>query len=467
MQVPDWQSPLDVAFDRADRYLAGLPDRAVRAQAGVPELRATLGGPLPDDGEDPRQVIAELADRADAGLLPTGSGRFFGWVFGGALPAALAADWLTSAWDQNAFIAGSSPVAAAVEAVAAGWLTEVLGLPPACSVGFVTGTQMAHATALAAARGELLRRCGWDVERSGLAGAPRIRVLAGAERHSTLDRAVRLVGLGTDSIVAVEADGQGRMSPDGLRAALLDGSGPTLVCAQLGNVNTGAVDPIGEICEIAADAGAWVHVDGAFGMWAAASPTLRPLVFELDQADSWATDAHKWLNVPYDSGLVFCAHPEAHRAAMSMQASYLGQGAADERDPLDYNPEASRRARGLPVYAALRSLGRTGLAELIERSCALARRFAAALAEDPRVEVLNEVVLNQVLVRFLGPDGDHDANTRQVVAAVQRDGTCWMTGTTWHGMSAMRISVSNWSTDEADVDRSVEAVLGCLAGVGS
>ena len=467
MQVPDWQSPLDVAFDRAGRYLAGLPDRAVRAQAGVPELRATLGGPLPDDGEDPRQVIAELADRADAGLLPTGSGRFFGWVFGGALPAALAADWLTSAWDQNAFIAGSSPVAAAVEAVAAGWLTEVLGLPPACSVGFVTGTQMAHATALAAARGELLRRCGWDVERSGLAGAPRIRVLAGAERHSTLDRAVRLVGLGTDSIVAVEADGQGRMSPDALRAALRDGSGPTLVCAQLGNVNTGAVDPIGVICEIAADAGAWVHVDGAFGMWAAASPTLRPLVFELDQADSWATDAHKWLNVPYDSGLVFCAHPEAHRAAMSMQASYLGQGAADERDPLDYNPEASRRARGLPVYAALRSLGRTGLAELIERSCALARRFAAALAEDPRVEVLNEVVLNQVLVRFLGPDGDHDANTRQVVAGVQRDGTCWMTGTTWHGMSAMRISVSNWSTDEADVDRSVEAVLGCLAGVGS
>ena len=466
MQVPDWQSPLDVAFDRAGRYLAGLPDRAVRAQAGVPELRATLGGPLPDDGEDPRQVIAELADRADAGLLPTGSGRFFGWVFGGALPAALAADWLTSAWDQNAFIAGSSPVAAAVEAVAAGWLTEVLGLPPACSVGFVTGTQMAHATALAAARGELLRRCGWDVERSGLAGAPRIRVLAGAERHSTLDRAVRLVGLGTDSIVAVDADGQGRMSPDALRAALRDGSGPTLVCAQLGNVNTGAVDPIGVICEIAADAGAWVHVDGAFGMWAAASPTLRPLVFELDQADSWATDAHKWLNVPYDSGLVFCAHPEAHRAAMSMQASYLGQGAADERDPLDYNPEASRRARGLPVYAALRSLGRTGLAELIERSCALARRFAAALAEDPRVEVLNEVVLNQVLVRFLGPDGDHDANTRQVVAAVQRDGTCWMTGTTWHGMAAMRISVSNWSTDEADVDRSVEAVLGCLAGVG-
>jgi glutamate/tyrosine decarboxylase-like PLP-dependent enzyme len=431
----------------------------------MPELRAVLGGPLPEGGEDSRQVIAELADRADAGLLPSGSGRFFGWVFGGALPAALAADWLTSAWDQNAFIAGSSPAAAAVEAVAAGWLTDVLGLPLDSSVGFVTGTQMAHVTALAAARGELLRRSGWDVERSGLAGAPRIRILAGAERHSTVDRAVRLVGLGTDSIVAVEADGQGRMSPTALRTALRDGSGPTVVCAQLGNVNTGALDPIGEICDIAADAGAWVHVDGAFGMWAAASPAMRPLVAGVDRADSWATDAHKWLNVPYDSGLVFCANPEAHRAAMSMQASYFAQAAGDERDPFDYNPEASRRARGLPIYAALRSLGRSGLAELIDRGCALARRFATGLAADPRVEVLNEVVLNQVLVRFLAPDGDHDTYTRQVLAAVQRDGTCWMTGTTWHGQTAMRISVSNWSTDEADVDRSVDAVLGCLAVV--
>ncbi|HWJ54134.1 MAG TPA: aminotransferase class V-fold PLP-dependent enzyme, partial [Propionibacteriaceae bacterium] len=288
MQIPDWQSPLDVARDRAGRYLAGLPDRAVRAQVGMSDLRTALGGPLPEDGEDPRQVITELADHADPGLLPTGSGRFFGWVFGGALPAALAADWLTSAWDQNAFIAGSSPAAAAVEAIAAGWLTDLLDLPPDSSVGFVTGTQMAHATALAAARGDLLRRDGWDVERAGLAGAPRIRVLAGAERHSTLDRAVRLVGLGTDSIMAIEADEQGRMIPDALRTALRDGSGPTLVCAQLGNVNTGALDPIGEICEIAADAGAWVHVDGAFGLWAAASPELRPLVSGVDRADSWA-----------------------------------------------------------------------------------------------------------------------------------------------------------------------------------
>jgi glutamate/tyrosine decarboxylase-like PLP-dependent enzyme len=476
MHIPDWQASLDIAHDRAGRYLAGLPDRAVRANATMGELRAALGGPLPEQGEDPRQVIAELAERADPGLLPTGSGRFFGWVFGGALPAALAADWLTSAWDQNAFIANSSPAAAAIEAVAAGWLTDILGLPADSSVGFVTGTQMAHVTALAAARGELLRRRGWDVERSGLAGAPPIRVLAGAERHSTIDRAVRLVGLGTDSIVAVEADGQGRMTPAALRAVLRDGSGPTVVCAQLGNVNTGAQDPVGEICDIAADAGAWVHVDGAFGMWAAASPALRPLVAGLDRADSWATDAHKWLNVPYDSGLIFCAHPAAHRAAMSMQASYFAQGTADERDPFDYNPEASRRARGLPIYAALKSLGRTGVAELVERGCALAQRFAARLAEDPRVEVLNEVVLNQVLVRFIAPGGsggvppgidtapggDHDAYTRQVLAAVQRDGTCWMTGTTWHGMAAMRISVSNWSTDEADVDRSVEAVLGCL-----
>jgi glutamate/tyrosine decarboxylase-like PLP-dependent enzyme len=451
MQVPDWQSPLGVAFDRAGRYLAGLPDRAVRAQAGMPELRVALGGPLPEEGEDPRQVIAELADRADAGLLPTGSGRFFGWVFGGALPAALAADWLTSAWDQNAFIAGSSPAAAAVEAVAAGWLTDLLGLPPDSSVGFVTGTQMAHATALAAARGELLRRRGWDVERSGLAGAPPIRVLAGAERHGTVDRAVRLVGLGTDSIVAVEADEQGRMRPMALRTALRDGSGPTLVCAQLGNVNTGALDPIGEICEIAADAGAWVHVDGAFGMWAAASPALRRLVAGVDRADSWATDAHKWLNVPYDSGLVLVRDPATLHGAMAVSAAYLLEPGL--RDPMDYAPEMSRRARGVEIWAALRALGRSGLADLVERCCRHATRFADGLAAAGH-RILNEVVLNQVLVSF----GDA-ARTGRVIAAIQEEGTCWCGGTVWKGQAAMRISVSSWATTEKDVERSLASML--------
>jgi glutamate/tyrosine decarboxylase-like PLP-dependent enzyme len=340
----------------------------------------------------------------------------------------------------------------------------LLGLPAEVSVGFVTGVQQANFTALAAARHETLRRVGWNVEADGLAGAPRVQVLAGQERHHTIDRALRFLGLGTAAVTPVAVDRQGRMRPAALREGLRARSGPAIVCAQLGNVNTGAVDPVGEICQVAHEAGAWAHVDGAFGLWAAASPRLRPLVAGVELADSWATDAHKWLNVPYDSGLVFCAHPDAHRAAMSVRASYLIHGADGERDALDYNPEFSRRARGFPVYAAVRALGRRGIAELVERCCALARRFADQLAAHDAVEVLNDVVLNQVLVRFRAADGDHDGHTRRVVRRVQRDGTCWMSGTTWHGQAAMRISVTNWSTDEADVDRSVAAVLRCAAG---
>jgi glutamate/tyrosine decarboxylase-like PLP-dependent enzyme len=323
---------------------------------------------------------------------------------------------------------------------------------------------MANFTALAVARHSGLGAAGWDVEADGLAGAPPVRVIVGEERHVTIDRALRFLGLGTASLSTVPTDDQGRMRADALGDALARSSGPTIVCAQAGNVNTGAVDPLRAVCDAAHEAGAWVHVDGAFGMWAAASPTLRPLVEGMERADSWATDAHKWLNVPYDSGLVFCAHPAAHRAAMGSQASYLVYSEDRERDAMDWNPDFSRRARGFAVYAAIRSLGRSGVADLVERCCAHARRFAEALGREPGIEVLNDVVLNQVLVRFLDPGEDHDARTRAVVKAVQEEGTCWLGGTTWQGKAAMRISVSNWSTTTEDVDRSVAAILRAANG---
>jgi glutamate/tyrosine decarboxylase-like PLP-dependent enzyme len=461
VEQPDWAGPLATAYDSALAHLTGLPDRPVGAGASLEELHTALGGPLPEGPDDPAKVVEALAAAAAPGLVASPSGRYFGFVVGGANPAALAADWLTAAWDQNAGLHVLSPAAAVTEQVVGGWLTELLGLPAGASVGLVTGVQMANFTGLAAARHEMLRRAGWDVEAEGLAGAPRLRLLAGEQRHDTIDRALRFLGLGRSATVA--SDDQGRMRADALRAALRRGSGPAIVCAQVGNVNSGAIDPVGEICELAREAGAWVHVDGAFGLWAAASPRLRPLVAGVELADSWATDAHKWLNVPYDSGLALCAHPEAHRAAMGVRASYLIHGNEGERDPLDYNPEFSRRARGFAVHAAIRALGRAGIAELVERSCALARRAADQLAAHHGVELLNEVVLNQVLVRFRAADGDHDGHTRRVVQRVQRDGTCWLSGTTWRGRAAMRISVSNWSTDEHDIDQSVRAILRCAA----
>ncbi|GAA1144466.1 pyridoxal-dependent decarboxylase [Kribbella jejuensis] len=452
----DWEGPLTEAYERATTYLAGLPERRVGPRADAAELRASLGGALPDGPTEPREVVARLAAGVEDGLLPSGSGRFFGFVFGGATPASLAADWLTTAWDQNAGLYAASPAAAVVEEITARWLNELFGLPLGTSVGFVTGAQMANFTGLAAARHEVLRRAGWDVERQGLIGAPRVRVLAGAERHDTVDRALRFLGFGTDCIEPIAVDGQGRMRPDALAAVLRDDNAmlPTIVCAQVGNVNTGAFDSVREVCGPAHERGAWVHVDGTFGLWAAVSERLEGLVDGIELADSWATDAHKWLNVPYDSGLVFCAHPEAHRAAMSVRAAYLIQDEDGERDPLDYNPEFSRRARGIPVYAAIRALGRSGIAEIVDRCHAMAIRFAAAL-RDGGADVLNDVVLNQVLVRF----GDDDAITRQVVKDVQDEGTCWMSGTTWQGRAAMRISVTNWTTGPDDIDRSAATVL--------
>jgi glutamate/tyrosine decarboxylase-like PLP-dependent enzyme len=450
---------LETAAAHATQFLRGLPERPVAARAGAEELRARLGGPLPEHPSDPAEVVAQLAKLADDGLVASAGPRYFGFVVGGSLPAALAADWLAAAWDQNAGLFVLGPAAATVEDVAAGWLTELLGLPATATCGFVTGGLGANFGGLAAARNHVLARAGWDVERDGLVGAPPVEVVVGAERHVTIDVALRYLGLGSGRVRVVPADDQGRMDAAALPEVLAALKGPTIVCAQAGNVNTGAFDPLPAICAAGHDHGAWVHVDGAFGLWAGASPALRHLVAGVEQADSVATDAHKWLNVPYDSGLVFVAHPQAHLAAFAKVASYLTPAQGGARDPDGFVPEASRRARGFPVWAALRSLGRSGVAELVERCCGHARRFADALAAADGVEVLNQVVLNQVLVRFPDPGGDHDDRTREVVRRVQAGGTLWLGGTTWHDMAAMRISVSNWSTTDADVDRSVAAIL--------
>ncbi|MDP9240302.1 MAG: aminotransferase class V-fold PLP-dependent enzyme [Actinomycetota bacterium] len=441
--------------DLAADFLRQLPERPVGPPVDSAGLQAALGGPLPDGPVDPGQVITDLAAAADPGIVASAGPRYFGFVIGGSTPAGLAADWLTATWDANAGMYVAGPSAAVIENVAAGWVLDLLGLPPTASVGFVTGATMASFTCLAAARHAVLAKSGWDAERDGLFGAPAPRVVIGAERHVTIDVALRYLGLGSDRVLVAESDQQGAMLPEALRAILDAGEGPAIVCAQAGNVNTGAIDPLAEICEIAHGHGAWVHVDGAFGLWAAATPALRPLLDGVASADSWATDGHKWLNVPYDSGLAIVADAQAHVAAMCLAASYLIGGLDGQLDAFNLTPESSRRARGIPIYATLRSLGRSGVADLVERCCALANRFAVRLGSADGVEILNDVVLNQVLVRF----ADSDEVTREVIARVQADGTCWAGGTTWQGRGAMRISVSNWSTTEADIDRSADAIL--------
>jgi glutamate/tyrosine decarboxylase-like PLP-dependent enzyme len=450
---------LDTAARLAREYLATVGQRAVGATASAAELRAALGGALPEDGRDPAAVITELARAADPGLVATAGQRYFGFVIGGALPAALAADWLSAAWDQCAGLYVLSPAAAVVEEVAGAWLLDLFGLPRTASVGFVTGCQMANFTGLAAARHTVLARAGWNVEDQGLIGAPRVHVLVGAQAHATIYSALRMLGLGAATPRRVEADAQGRMRPAALAAALAACDGPTIVCAQAGEVNTGACDPLDDIATLCRAHGAWLHMDGAFGLWAAASFARRPALRGVDRADSWATDAHKWLNVPYDSGIAFVADPDAHRAALTTRAAYLVRAGGDTRDPSDYVPESSRRARGFPIYAALRSLGRRGVAALVDRCCVLATRMADRLRAGPGVHILNDIVLNQVLVRFESPGADGDAHTRAVIERVQRDGTCWLGGTTWQGRAAMRVSVSAWNTTEADIDRSAEAIL--------
>lgn len=451
---------LDRVHQHARTFLDTLPDRPVGRPIEVQVLRAVLARPLPEVGEDPVQIIDDLVRGVEPGLVASPGPRYFGFVIGGSLPVTVAADWLTSAWDQNAGLYVSSPAAAVVEEVAAGWILDVLGLPAGSSVGFVTGATMANFTGLAAARHEVLRRAGWDVEQRGLQNAPPVHVVVGDEVHVTALAALGMLGLGRGTPKKVPADGQGRMRPDALEKALQDVDGPCIVCAQAGNVNTGAFDPLQEIEPLVHRRGAWLHVDGAFGLWAATVPQLRSHLRGVARADSWALDAHKWLNVPYDSGLVIVANPAAHHAAMSAAASYLLRGGEAERDPFDWVPEFSRRARGFTIYAALRALGRRGLTDLVERCCALAHTMAARLGATPGVEILNEAVLNQVLVRFHPRgQGDADALTRAVIARIQREGTCWTGGTTWHGVAAMRISVSGWNTTEADIDRSAAAIL--------
>ncbi len=448
--------------ERIADYRDGAGAARVGAAAGVDALRAAFCLPLPEDGEPAAQVVDRLVAAAEPGLVNIVGPRYFGFVNGGSLDAALCADLLGVGWDQNAFNPVTSPASAMAEEAAGAWLKELLLLPADASFGFVTGGQGANTVGLAAARHRVLATVGWDVEEDGLVGAPRVRVVASVERHATIDRSLRLLGLGRGALVEVAATSQGAIDVDALATALAAGPAgtPTVVCAQAGNVNSGACDDLVAVCELAHRHGAWVHVDGAFGLWAAAAPGRRHLVAGLEAADSWACDGHKWLNVPYDCGYVFCADVDAHRASMAFDAAaYLaGQGDDDAvRSPADHNPESSRRARGFATWAALRQLGRSGVADLVERCCARAAEFADQLAALPAVSVANDVVLNQVLVDFGSP-----ARTDAVLAAVQREGTCWMGGTVWHGRRLMRISVSNGLTTPGDVEQSVTSIARAL-----
>ena len=449
------------AAELARAWAAGVDERPVGATASVADLRARLGGPVPAHGEDPVATVDALVEATRDGLVAAPGPRYFGFVIGGGLPAALAADWLAAAWDQNAAMYVMGPAAAVAEEVAGAWAAELFGLPTGVSAGFTTGATMASFTALAAARHALLARAGWDVERNGLFHAPELAVIVGEEAHVTIHAALQMLGLGRDRVTRVPTDGQGRMRQDALAGVLAGLDRPALVCAQAGNVNTGAFDPLPAITDLVRANGGWLHVDGAFGLWAGADPSRRHLVTGVERADSWTTDAHKWLNVPYDSGLVFTADPAAHHAAMTLGAAYYVETNGAERDPYNWVAESSRRARGFAVWAAIRSLGRDGVAELVARTCDHARRFAAGLEGTPGLRVLNEVVLNQVLVRFDDPSGDPaagDARTDAVVAAIQADGTMWLGGSRWHGLHAMRISVSGWRTTSEDVDRCIEVI---------
>ena len=464
---PNATSALERAFEHATAFLDSLDSRPAAARADAETLRRGLLRELPEEGADPVQVIDDLVAAADAGLHGSTGGRFFGWVMGGALPSALAADWLVAAWDQNAGAFGVSPASAIVEEAAGAWLKDVLRLPDGASVAFVTGCQMAHVTCLLAARHALLERQGWDVELHGLAGAAPIRILASDQHHATLDRAARFIGLGSACIVNLPTGADCRVPANTLQRALAEQTGPTIVALQAGDLNTGAFDDFEALIPIAHRAGAWVHVDAAFGLWAAASPVFRHLTRGIEAADSWATDGHKWLNVPYDSGLAFTAHPLAHQAAMTERASYMPDSAA--RNQLDWNPEFSRRARGFAVYAALRELGRRGLAELIERTCGHCQALTFGIGELPGAQLLAEPVINQGLVRFIDPrpgagETDHDRRTDEVIDAVQRTGEAFFGGVTWRGRRAMRISVCNWRTSEADVVRVIGAVSSVLKG---
>ena len=444
---------LDETVERAARFLESLPERRVAAVRDARELLPALGGGLPRKGLPASEVLGRLDEVGGQGVVASAGPRYFGFVTGGALPASLSASWLASAWDQNAFSEASSPLGAAVEQVAMGWVLELLGLPADSGVAFVTGATMANFTALAAARRSVLLAHGHDADRHGLHGAPEVTVVAGEQAHATLFKALGMLGLGRDRVVRVPADGQGRLCARALPAF----RGPAIVCTQAGNVNTGAFDPVGAVCDAVRTGDVWVHVDGAFGLWARASGRFAEQAAGVERADSWATDAHKWLNVPYDSGLAIVRDADALQGAMSIRADYLPDRTS--RDPFEFTPETSRRMRGVEIWAALASLGRDGVEALVERNCRQARRFAAGLRTAGH-EILNDVVLNQVLVAF----GD-DRTTAGVIRGVQREGTCWCGGTTWNGRAAMRVSVSSWATTDEDVERSLAAILRVAAEV--
>jgi glutamate/tyrosine decarboxylase-like PLP-dependent enzyme len=457
--MSDERKTLERAFEEATAFLDGLGERSVAPRLDVDGVEALFDADLPAEGADSLTVVDELIGGAEPGLVAMPSGRFFGWVIGGGLPAALAADWLTSTWDQNAGLLASSPAAAGVERVAGTWLLDLLGLPATAAVGFVTGAMMSNFTCLAAARHDVLRRVGWDVENDGLPGAPQVTVVVGEERHDTVDVALRFLGLGQARSVVVPADEQGRIRLEGLKETLRTiPAGPLIVVLQAGDVHTGAFDPLGEAIDVAHEHGAWVHIDGAFGLWAAASSQLRHLTAGVERADSWTTDAHKTLNVPYDSGIAIVRHPDALYAAMGVHAAYLIQD--DRPDPVATVPEFSRRARGFAVWAALRSLGRSGVARMVEGFCEHARHFAAGLEAMDGVRVVNDVVYTQVVVSF-----GSDEVTREVAGRLLAEGTAWMTPSVWQGQAVLRISVSNWRTTEADVDRSLDAVRRVLKDV--
>jgi glutamate/tyrosine decarboxylase-like PLP-dependent enzyme len=446
---------LDDAARLAHEFLDNLPSRPVGARADLHELRQRLARPLSEEGEDPATVLADLAHDVEPGLIASPGPRYFGFVIGGSLPVGVAADWLTSAWDQNGGGYVAAPALSVAEEVAGGWVRQLLGLPAGCGIGFVTGCQMAHFTCLAAARHAVLRDVGWDVDGRGLQGAPEVRVIAGDHAHVTVKVACRMLGLGGDRVRLIASDDQGRMRPDELSAELAGYDGPAIVCAQAGEINTGAFDPLEAIVDACRAHGAWCHVDGAFGLWAAVSPTRRRLLDGFERADSWATDGHKWLNVPYDCGIAAVADASAQRAAMTSTSAYIPSHDEDEPWGFDWSPEFSRRARGLPVYAVLRSLGRAGVARMIDECCDHAQRMAARLDGVDGAEVLNDVVLNQVLVRF----SDDDAITNAVIDRVQQEGTCWLSGSTFRARAVMRVSVVGWQTTADDVDRSAEAIL--------
>jgi len=458
---------LDRAFSHALHHLSSTDTAPVNAAAGLAELRARFAQPLPEHGTDPAQVIDDLVRDAEGGILGSTSGRFFGWVIGGTLPAALAADWLVSAWDQNAAIHACAPAEAVIEEVAGDWLKQLFSLPQTASFAFVTGTQMAHMTCLAAARHRLLARTGWDVEEHGLAGAPAIRILTSSERHGSVERAVRVLGFGRRAVTALPCDAHGRLAPETLAQALESSAEqPAIVVLHAGDLNIGAFDPFAELIPIARQHKAWVHVDGAFGLWAAASTRHHHLLHGVGLADSWTNDGHKWLNTPFDCGYAFVADADAHRSAFSHRTSYT-QFVDDARDQIEWNPEWSRRGRGVPTYAALRQLGRTGIADLIDRCCAHAHTLVTRIGSLPGAEVIREPVINQGLVRFLDPRPgaaaqDHDRQTDAMIARITASGEAFFGGTTWRGQRCMRISVCNWQTSADDVDRAAMAAQRAL-----